>query len=135
MAWTIVLPAAALRCHRAVVRAPSPSNDPKIVEPISGRPVPVCEVGEMCIKGPTLMSGCLGKAPEQCFDAEGFYCSGDGGRVDEEGRFFWEGRLTDMIKTGGANVSPNEVDDVIARIPGVKRTQTVGAPDDLMAAW
>lgn len=111
---------------------PLPGNVLKIVEPISRRPVPVGQVGEMCIKGPTLMSGYLGKAPEQCFDDEGFFCSGDGGRVDSQGRFFWEGRLTDMIKTGGANVAPVEVDDVIARIPGVKRTQTVGVPDDLL---
>lgn len=112
--------------------SPLPGNVLKIVEPISGRPVPVGVVGEMCIKGPTLMSGYLGKAPEACLDAEGFFCTGDGGRVDEAGRFHWEGRLTDMIKTGGANVSPLEVDDVIARIPGVKRTQTVGVPDDLL---
>ncbi|MCJ2187327.1 class I adenylate-forming enzyme family protein [Novosphingobium beihaiensis] len=112
--------------------SPLPGNILKIVEPISGRIVPVGQVGEMCIKGPTLMSGYLGKAPEECLDAEGFFCTGDGGRVDEAGRFYWEGRLTDMIKTGGANVSPVEVDDVIARIPGVKRTQTVGVPDDLL---
>ena len=111
---------------------PLPGNVLKIVEPISGRILPAGEVGEMCIKGPTLMSGYLGKAPEECFDAEGFFCTGDGGRIDEKGRFFWEGRLTDMIKTGGANVSPVEVDDVIARISGVKRTQTVGVPDDLL---
>ena len=43
-----------------------------------------------------------------------------------------QGRLTDMIKTGGANVSPLEVDDIVANIPGVKRTQTVGVPDDLL---
>ena len=112
--------------------APLPGNILKIVEPISGRPVPVGTVGEMCIKGPTLMSGYLGKAPEECFDAEGFFCTGDAGRVDETGRFFWEGRMTEMIKTGGANVAPIEVDEVIARIPGVKRTQTVGVPDDLL---
>ncbi|WP_141521610.1 class I adenylate-forming enzyme family protein, partial [Novosphingobium sp. PC22D] len=112
--------------------APLPGNTLKIVEPISGRIVPRGVVGEMCIKGPTLMSGYLGKAPEDCFDAEGFFCTGDGGRVDETGRFYWEGRLTEMIKTGGANVSPVEVDDVIARIPGVKRTQTVGVPDDML---
>jgi acyl-CoA synthetase (AMP-forming)/AMP-acid ligase II len=112
--------------------SPLPGNVLKIVEPISGRPIPVGQVGEMCIKGPTLMSGYLGKAPEECLDAEGFFCTGDGGRVDAAGRFFWEGRLTDMIKTGGANVSPLEVDDVIARIPGVKRTQTVGVPDELL---
>jgi non-ribosomal peptide synthetase component E (peptide arylation enzyme) len=78
------------------------------------------------------MRGYLGKAPEECFDAEGFYCTGDGGRVDADGRFFWEGRLTDMIKTGGANVAPEEVDAVIANYPGVKRSQTVGVPDDLL---
>lgn len=112
--------------------APLPGNTLKIVEPISGKVVPRGQVGEMCIKGPTLMSGYLGKAPEECFDAEGFFCTGDGGHVDEHGRFFWDGRLTDMIKTGGANVAPVEVDDVIARIRGVKRTQTVGVPDDLL---
>lgn len=112
--------------------APLPGNVLKIVEPISGRVVPRGTVGEMCIKGPTLMSGYLGKAPEECFDAEGFFCTGDAGYVDEEGSFFWEGRLTDMIKTGGANVAPVEVDDIIARIPGVKRTQTVGVSDALL---
>ncbi|MFC0204986.1 class I adenylate-forming enzyme family protein [Novosphingobium soli] len=112
--------------------SPLPGNVLKIVEPISGRPVPVGQVGEMCIRGPTLMAGYLGKSPEECFDGEGFFCTGDGGRVDAEGRFHWEGRLTDMIKTGGANVSPLEVDDVIARIPGVKRSLTVGVPDDLL---
>ena len=111
---------------------PLPGNTLKIVDPATGIPVPVGERGEMCIKGPTLMTGYLGKAPEQCLDAEGFYCTGDGGWVDEDGRFFWEGRLTDMIKTGGANVSPEEVDAVIARFPGIKRTQTVGVPDDLL---
>lgn len=112
--------------------APLPGNILKIVEPISGRLVPVGTVGEMCIKGPTLMSGYLGKAPEECLDAEGFFCTGDAGRVDGTGRFFWEGRMTEMIKTGGANVAPIEVDEVIARIPGVKRTQTVGVPDALL---
>ncbi|MCB2060838.1 MAG: AMP-binding protein [Novosphingobium sp.] len=111
---------------------PFPGNILKIVDPMTGEILPLGAKGEMCIKGPTLMTGYLGKAPEECFDAEGFYCTGDGGYVDREGRFFWEGRLTDMIKTGGANVSPVEVDDVIARFPGVKRTQTVGVPDDLL---
>lgn len=111
---------------------PLPGNVLKIVDPLTGAPVPLGERGEMCIKGPTLMAGYLGKSPEDCFDAEGFFCTGDGGRIDKDGLFFWEGRLTDMIKTGGANVSPLEVDDVIARFPGVKRTQTVGVPDDLL---
>ena len=111
---------------------PLPGNTLKIVDPNSRELLPVGEHGEMCIKGPTLMSGYLGKAPEDCFDADGYYCTGDGGRVDPEGRFYWEGRLTAMIKTKGANVSPEEVDDIVANWPGVKRSQTVGVPDDLL---
>lgn len=107
---------------------PLPGNLLKIVNPETGVPVPVGERGEICIKGPTLMSGYIGKTIEECFDDEGFYRTGDGGYVDMEGRLFWEGRITAMIKTGGANVSPEEVDDVIAKYPGVKRTQTVGVP-------
>jgi len=111
---------------------PLPGNVLKIVDPLTGAVVPLGVKGEMCVKGPTLMAGYLGKGPEDCFDEEGFYCTGDGGHVDAEGRFFWDGRLTDMIKTGGANVAPVEVDDVIVRFLGVKRTQTVGVPDDLL---
>ena len=112
--------------------APFAGNILKIVDPLTGAIVPRGTKGEMCIKGPTLMTGYLGKTPEECFDAQGFFCTGDGGYVDAEGRFFWQGRLTDMIKTGGANVSPLEVDDVVCRFHGVKRTQTVGVPDDLL---
>lgn len=111
---------------------PLPGNTLKIVDPVTGATVPVGEHGEMCIKGPTLMRGYLGKSPEQCFDAEGFYRTGDGGRVDAAGRFFWEGRLTVMIKTGGANVAPEEVDEIIGNWPGVKRCQTVGVADALL---
>ena len=111
---------------------PLPGNVLKIIDPFTGAILPVGAIGEMCIKGPTLMSGYLGKAPEECFDEEGFYRTGDGGFVDAEGVFFWDGRLTDMIKTGGANVSPLEVDEALAKFPGVKRTQTVGVPDDLL---
>lgn len=105
-----------------------PGNIMKIVDPSTGQIVPLGERGEVCIKGPTLMIGYLGKAPEDCFDDEGFYWTGDGGYTDATGHLFWEGRLNDIIKTGGANVSPEEVDTVIASFPGVKRTQTVGLP-------
>jgi fatty-acyl-CoA synthase len=111
---------------------PLPGNVLKIVDPLTREVVPVGESGEMCVKGPTLMSGYLGKRPEDCFDAEGFYCTGDSGRVDAQGRFFWGGRMTALIKTGGANVSPEEIDEIVANWPGVKRVQTVGVADDLL---
>src|SRR3546814_1388547 len=60
--------------------------------------------------------------------SEGYYCTGDGGYVDEVGRLYWEGRMTEIIKTGGANVSPLEIDAVLSAYPGVRRAQTVGVP-------
>lgn len=110
-----------------------PGNIIKIIDPQTGALMPMGERGEVCIKGPTLMKGYLGKSPEQVFDDEGFYRTGDGGYIDAEGHLFWEGRLNDIIKTGGANVSPQEIDTAIAAYPGVKRTQTVGVPHDTLS--
>ncbi|MBK6276908.1 MAG: acyl--CoA ligase [Gammaproteobacteria bacterium] len=111
---------------------PLPGNILKIFDPDTGAVVPRGQRGEVAIKGPTLMMGYIGKSIEETFDDEGFFCTGDGGYVDEQGRLFWEGRLTEMIKTGGANVSPIEIDAVIATFPGVKITQTVGVPHELL---
>jgi len=107
---------------------PLPGNILKIVDPQTGAVMPRGQRGEICLKGPTLMIGYIGKAVEECFDDEGYYCTGDGGYVDEIGRLYWEGRLTEIIKTGGANVSPLEIDAVLSTYPGVRRAQTVGVP-------
>jgi acyl-CoA synthetase (AMP-forming)/AMP-acid ligase II len=69
---------------------------------------------------------------DESLDDEGYFRTGDGGYVDEAGRLFWEGRLNDIIKTGGANVSPIEVDSVIRDCAGVKVTQTVGVPHETL---
>jgi acyl-CoA synthetase (AMP-forming)/AMP-acid ligase II len=111
---------------------PLPGNILKIVDPQTGAVVPRGQRGEICIKGPTLMIGYIGKPVEETLDDQGYYCTGDGGYVDEAGRLYWEGRLNDIIKTGGANVSPEEVDTAIAACPGVKRTQTVGVPHETL---
>jgi fatty-acyl-CoA synthase len=111
---------------------PLAGNILKVIDPLSGAVVPRGERGEICIKGPTLMLGYIGKAIEDTLDDEGYYRTGDGGYVDEIGRLYWEGRLTEIIKTGGANISPPEIDAVIALFPGVRRTQTVGVPHDTL---
>ena len=77
------------------------------------------------------MLGYLGVPLDETLDDEGFFRTGDGGYVDEQGRLFWEGRLNDIIKTGGANVSPLEIDDADAH-PGVKVAKTVGVPHDTL---
>lgn len=104
----------------------------KIVDPLTGGIVARGEVGEICVKGPTLMLGYIGIPLDETLDAEGFFPTGDGGRLDYTGRLYWQGRLTDIIKTGGANVSPREVDEVIAGYSGVKVTHTVGVPHETL---
>lgn len=105
-----------------------PGNTLKIVDPDTGAVVPRGELGEIAVKGPTLMMGYVGKHIEDTFDVEGFYRTGDGGYLDDDGWLVWEGRLSDIIKTGGANVSPAEIDAIIRIYPGVKMTQTIGVP-------
>ena len=111
---------------------PLAGNTLKIVDPLSGRILPIGERGELAVKGPTLMLGYLGVPLDESLDDEGFLRTSDGGYVDEAGRLVWEGRLNDIIKTGGANVSPLEIDAVLRECPGVKIVQTVGVPDELL---
>lgn len=111
---------------------PTSGSTLKIVDPLTGETVPLGQRGEIAVKGPTLMLGYIGIPLDETLDADGFLRTGDGGYMDGQGRLYWEGRLNDIIKTGGANVSPIEVDFVISQCPGVKVTQTVGAPDELL---
>lgn len=108
---------------------PLPGNTVKIVDPQTGVILKRGETGEIAVKGPTLMLGYIGRTADESFDAEGFYRSGDGGYLDERGRLVFQGRINDIIKTGGANVSPVEVDWVLCACPGVKVCKTVGVPD------
>ena len=111
---------------------PAAGNIFKIVEPLSGDTVALGERGEIVVKGPTLMLGYIGVPLTDSLDEGGFFHTGDGGFIDDRGRLCWEGRINDIIKTGGANVSPVEIDTVIAQCPGVKVTQTVGIADELL---
>ncbi len=109
-----------------------PGNTVKIIDPISGTILPRGEQGEIAVKGPTLMLGYLGVPPEQAFDAEGFYRTGDSGWIDNIGELHFEGRLSTVIKTGGANVSPLEVEHVLETMAGIKIARCVGVPDDAL---
>jgi fatty-acyl-CoA synthase len=111
---------------------PTSGSTIKITEPLTGKVVALGERGEIAVKGPTLMLGYVGTPLDDTLDDEGFYKTGDGGSIDAQGRLHWEGRLNDIIKTGGANVSPLEIDAVIRDLPGVKVAQTIGVPDDLL---
>jgi fatty-acyl-CoA synthase len=127
-----VFPASTSQDSRPGFGMPLGGNTLKIVSPETGAVVPRGQRGEIAVKGPTLMLGYLGKTADEVFDAEGFYRTGDGGYVDDDGWLYFEGRLSDIIKTGGANVSPLEIDAAIRTFPGVKITQTVGLPHETL---
>lgn len=107
-----------------------PGNTVRIIDPDSGAIVPLGETGEILVKGPTTMLGYLKVPLEETFDAEGFIHTGDAGYLGEDDHLYWKGRLNDIIKTGGANVSPTEIDDIIGAHPGVQRCYTIGVDDD-----
>lgn len=111
---------------------PLPGMTVKVSDPFTGKALPIGERGELAVRGATLMQGYVGVPVDETLDDEGYFPTGDGGYVDAEGRVYWEGRLNDIIKTGGANVSPVEVDGVLSQCPGVKIVKTVGIPDKLL---
>jgi fatty-acyl-CoA synthase len=111
---------------------PMAGNTIRIVDALSGAVQPRGQIGEIAVKGATLMLGYLKQVPEEVFDEDGFFRTGDGGFIDETGRLHWQGRLNDIIKTGGANVSPLEIDAVLAECPGVKVAKTVGVPHETL---
>jgi fatty-acyl-CoA synthase len=106
-----------------------PGTRLRVVDPDTGRALGVDEVGELAVKGPTLMLGYLGKPPADCFDPDGFFHTGDAGHVDERGEVHFGGRRTEMIKTGGANVSPAEIEVALRACPPVKLSRIVGVAD------
>ena len=103
-----------------------PGNELRIVEPDSGAPLPQGERGEIALKGRTMMAGYAKVAPEAAFDGDGWFRTRDGGYLDAEGRLHWTGRLSHLIKTGGANVSPLEIESHLVDEPGVKAAHAVG---------
>ena len=103
-------------------------NEIRIVDPETGAPLPVGASGEIVVRGPTLMRGYYKVDPEHVFDAEGFFHTQDGGSLDADGHLHWTGRLSGLIKTGGANVSPIELERALAHYPGLKVAAAVGVP-------
>ena len=101
----------------------------RVVDPDTGRPLGVDEEGELCVAGATRMLGYLGRPPEACFDGDGFFHTGDAGHVGTDGNVHWSGRRTEMIKTGGANVAPAEVEVALRACPPVKLSRVLGVPD------
>jgi acyl-CoA synthetase (AMP-forming)/AMP-acid ligase II len=95
--------------------------------PATGFETKLLDTGELCIRGPHVMQGYHGRSREDCFDADGWFHTGDLVRVDEEGYFYFLGRAGSMIKTSGANVTPGEVEKALATLGFT--AHVLGLPD------
>ena len=117
--------------YNGSIGLPIPSTDACLKDD-DGRVVPMGEVGELCIRGPQVMRGYWQRPDETAnvIDAEGWLHTGDMAKMDEKGFFYIVDRKKDMILVSGFNVYPNEVEDVIAMLPGVLEVGAVGVPDD-----
>jgi len=117
--------------YNGAIGLPVPSTD-ACVKDENGAKLPQGEVGELCIKGPQVMKGYWQRPDEtaNAIDAEGWLHTGDMARMDANGFFYIVDRKKDMILVSGFNVYPNEVEDVIAMMPGVLEVAAVGVPDD-----
>jgi len=102
----------------------------KICDPSNGQTLPSGHPGEICARGWSLMKGYY-KLPEQTAAAlrEGWLHTGDLGTLSEDGRLQFIGRLKDMFRVGGENVSPLEVEQVLLKHPAIELAQVIGVPD------
>jgi len=117
--------------YNGSIGLPVPSTD-ACLKNDDGQVVALGEVGELCIKGPQVMRGYWQRPDETAnvIDADGWLHTGDMAKMDDKGFFYIVDRKKDMILVSGFNVYPNEVEDVIAMLPGVLEVGAVGVPDE-----
>ncbi|HDY97873.1 MAG TPA: long-chain fatty acid--CoA ligase [Pseudomonas sabulinigri] len=110
---------------------PVPSTLCKIIDEENNE-LPLGERGELCVKGPQVMKGYWQRkeATEEILDAEGWLKTGDIAIIQEDGYLRIVDRKKDMILVSGFNVYPNELEDVMAAIPGVAQCAAIGVPDE-----
>ncbi len=117
--------------YTGAIGFPLPSTDFEIRDD-NGVVQPTGKEGSLWVHGPQVMKGYWQRPEEtaKCINAEGWLDTGDIAKIDEKGQFFIVDRKKDMILVSGFNVYPNEVEDVIAQMPGVLEVAAVGVPDD-----
>ena len=107
--------------------APLPGIEHRIVEAGTNAPVRDGEPGEICVRGEDVCVGMLKRERSEVFDADGWYHTGDMGRL-YDGELFFMGRLSETLKSSGMNVTPREVEMTIESLEGVQQAVVVGIP-------
>jgi acyl-CoA synthetase (AMP-forming)/AMP-acid ligase II len=108
------------------------NTEGRIVDPESGRDLGPGEQGEICVRGPQIMKGYLGKpeATAAMIDKDGWLHTGDIGYADEDGDFFVVDRLKELIKYKGCPVAPAELEALLLTHPAVADVAVIPSPDD-----
>jgi fatty-acyl-CoA synthase len=111
------------------VGKPLPGVTARICNWETSEPLPTGEVGEIRLTGPLFKA--YYKDPvktSEAFDQNGYFLTGDLGCLDEQGRLYYRGRLKEMVKSGGINIAPAEVEEALMRHPGVRTAYVIGVP-------
>jgi long-chain acyl-CoA synthetase len=111
---------------------PYPWVELRIVDPDSGREQGPREVGEVWLRAPNVAAGYFNRPAEtaRALTSDGWLRTGDGGYLDEEGYLYLTDRIKDMIVSGGENVYPIEVEEVLSQHPGVREAAAIGVPHE-----
>ncbi|MGH8225995.1 MAG: AMP-binding protein [Gammaproteobacteria bacterium] len=117
--------------YNGSIGLPMPSTDLSIRDD-DGNELAPGEEGELCVRGPQVMRGYWNRPDEtaKVMTEDGFLRTGDIARIDDKGFFYIVDRKKDMIVVSGFNVYPNEVEDVLAGMPGIAEVAAVGVPDE-----
>ncbi|XXF77806.1 acyl-CoA synthetase [Myxococcaceae bacterium GXIMD 01537] len=113
------------------VGMPFPGQEARVVDVRTRAPLSAGETGEIEVRGPHVFAGYWRneKATDEAFDAQGWFRTGDLGERDADGYFRITGRARELIISGGFNVYPREVEEVLAQHPGVAEVAVLGLPD------
>jgi malonyl-CoA/methylmalonyl-CoA synthetase len=110
---------------------PLPGLEVRTVDPTTGKDVKPGQTGEFWLKGPAITPGYWGKPEETAKTFEGdWFKTGDLGNFDADGYYYLTDRIKHIIISGGENISPREVEDVINQVDGVVESSVVGVPDE-----
>lgn len=120
-----------MKIFNGSIGLPVPSTEISIRDD-AGNELPIGEIGELCVRGPQVMQGYWHRPDEtqKVMMSDGFLRTGDVACFDEKGFIYLKERKKDMILVSGFNVYPNEIEDVIAKHPGVLEVAVVGVPNE-----
>jgi len=113
------------------VGLPFPRQEARVVNVRTREPLPDGETGEIEVRGPHVFAGYWQRpdATTEAFDADGWFATGDLGHRSADGYYTISGRAKELIISGGYNIYPREVEEVLAQCPGVAEVAVIGLPD------